>query len=215
MSNFYEVIQYNDGLPIKAFVHSVDELEMHWHNELEILFILKGSVKIRVGSALQTLHENDLILINKNEIHNTSKTLEDNIILALQIDLGFFSGIYPRANNIRFNSNLTCDNNSCEKQLNVIRAYISEIIWEMNKKSLGYELLIASKLNLLASYLLNNYDYVVIEEDSLIAVDEEINRLQRILTYIDKNLGKKIALQDISDLEHLNIHYLSHFFKKN
>ena len=214
MKNFYEVIKYDEGLPIKTFVHSVNELEMHFHNAIEILLVLKGSVNIRVGIELYTLYENDIILFNSNELHNTNKTAEDNIILAMQINMDYFAQVYPGAKNIKFHTNLLCDNTKCEEDLNKIRTYIAGIIWEINKKSLGYELLVGSQLNLLAAHLINNYDYTISDGDSIEAVEEEIRRLHNILTYIDDNIEKKITLQDIADREHINSYYLSHFFKR-
>lgn len=214
MGNFYEVIKYDEGLPIRAFVHSVDELEMHFHDAVEILLILKGSVNIRVGSQLHTLYENDIILINNNEPHNINKISEENIILAIQLDTEYFGAVYPGAKNIRINNNLICDDENCEEKKNIIREYMAKIIWEINKKSRGYHLRIGSILNLLASHLINNYDYTISEEDNIETVDEEIERLHNILNYIDENLEKKITLQEIADIEHLNSYYLSHFFKR-
>ena len=213
MGNFYEVIKYDEGLPLKAFVHSVDEFEMHFHNAIEILLVLKGSVNIRLGSQLHTLHENDVILINSNEIHNTNRTMEDNIILGLQINTEYFGKVYPGAKNIRINNNLLCDDEACEEELDILRTYIAEIIWELNKKSRGYQLVIGSKLNLLAAHLINNFDYTITEEENVETVDEEIKRLHNILNYIDENLEKKLTLKEIADREHINSYYLSHFFK--
>ena len=214
MGNLFEVIKYDEGLPLKAFVHSVDELEMHFHHAVEILFVLQGSVNIRVGNQLHTLYENDIILINSNEVHNTNKTKEGNIILALQLDTEYFGGVYPGAKNIRINNNLICHDEKCEEKKDILRTYIAEIIWEINKKSRGYHLRIGSILNLLAAHLISNYDYTITEEDNIEIVDEEIERLHNILTYIDDNLEKKITLQEIADREHINSYYLSHFFKR-
>lgn len=214
MGNLFEVIQYDEGLPIKAFIHSVDELQLHFHNAVEILLILKGSINVRVGSKSHILYENDIILINNNELHNTNKTLEENIVLGLQIDTEYFGNVYPGAKNIRINSNLICDKEECEDKKDILRTYIAKMIWEINKKSLGYHLRVGSILNLIASHLILNYDYTISEEGNVETVDEDIDRLYNILTYIDENLEKKITLQDIAEREHINSYYLSHFFKK-
>lgn len=214
MGNFYEVIQYDEGLPLRAFVHSIDEFEIHFHDAVEILLVLQGSVNIRVGSNMYTLYENDIILINSNETHNTSKTGEDNILLALQLDTDYFGRVYPGAKNIRMNNNLLCDGEKCEEKLDVLRTHIAEIIWELNKKSRGYQLIVGSKLNLIGAHLINNYDYTITEEYNVNVVDDEIQRLHNILTYIDDNLEKKITLKEIADREHINPYYLSHFFKE-
>ena len=105
MPGFYEFIRSEEGLPLKVFLHSVNRIQMHWHNELEILFILKGSIELRIGSELYLLKENDLILINSKEVHNTSRTQEENIVLALQINPEYYDRLYPRFSNMYFKCN--------------------------------------------------------------------------------------------------------------
>lgn len=214
MGNFYEVIQYDEGLPIKAFIHSVRECEMHFHNALEILFVLEGSVNIKLGGDLYTLEEEDLILINSNQLHSSYKTNEDNITLVLQINLDYFSKIYPGAKSIRFEDLLLGGDRTNDQVQNLIRAYIAEIVWQINKKPFGYQLVIGSKLNLLASVLLSNYEFSIVEGDSTEDIEDEIKRLYNILNYISDNLENKITLKQIADRENINSYYLSHFFKR-
>ena len=64
---------------------------MHWHDEIEILLVLEGSVNIRMGDKTHLLHEDDLILINNREIHNIIKTQENNILLEIQIKQEYFT----------------------------------------------------------------------------------------------------------------------------
>ena len=74
MSKFYEVIEMKDDSPIKILTHSVNKLEMHWHESMEIIIVLEGSINLRIEDKLFILQENDLVFINSKEIHNTSKT---------------------------------------------------------------------------------------------------------------------------------------------
>lgn len=150
MSKFYELIKNNKGFPIKTFVHSVDSFQMHWHKELEILLVLKGSVNITIRDKAYLLKENDLIVINSMEMHNINKSKEDNVILALQINLNYYNEFYPKITNVVFDCNSSISTK--HEKFDVIRNLLAEIVWERNKKKEEYELIIGSKINLLTNF---------------------------------------------------------------
>ncbi len=202
------------GFPIKEFIHSINQFETHWHKEIEILMVLKGSVNIRVGNDKYTLKENDLILINSNEIHNTYKTEEDNILLAIQINTTCYSHYYPNLNRIHidcksFNSEL-----KNQEKFNHIRKRLAKVVWENNKKRKGYQFLIGSEVHLLLADLINNFNHTLLEDTNLLSYDKETQRLQSIIQYIYQNIEGGITLQDLADNQNMSIYYLSHFFKE-
>jgi hypothetical protein len=44
MDSLYEQIDHSDILPAKVFVTSIENSGFHWHNDVEIILVLKGSV---------------------------------------------------------------------------------------------------------------------------------------------------------------------------
>ncbi|MGF7057961.1 GH39 family glycosyl hydrolase [Brassicibacter mesophilus] len=211
----YEIVRSQEGLPIKVFIHSINRFKMHWHNEIEILLVLQGTVNIRVGNERFLLRENDLILINSNEIHSTSKTKEDNILLALQINSEWYSTYYPRFSKMIFDCKSFFHGKHAQKKFDVIRHYLAKIVWELNKKTVGYQFIVGSEVHLLAAYLVNNFDHMPIDDGKSVEISKDINRMQNIINYINKNLERKITLQEIADNHQLNKYYLSHFIKRN
>lgn len=57
MNYIYENIQFNNNTPIKIFVHSLNYVQNHWHDALEILFVLKGNISIRINNCVYQLRE--------------------------------------------------------------------------------------------------------------------------------------------------------------
>lgn len=211
----YEIVNSQDGFPVKAFIHSVDGFKMHWHDAIEILLILKGSVSINVGNERFLLRENDLILINSNEIHNTNKTDEDNIILALQINPAHYTAYHPQINRMLFDCKSFIYREDEQERFDVIRWYLAQIVWEFNKQTSGYQFTIGSKVNLLISHLMNHFTYTVVKNENVAFIRKDIERIQRIISYINENLESKITLKEIAEIEHLSLYYLSHFIKKH
>ena len=46
MKTTYEMIKFENTLPINVLLHSVGAVANHWHSSIEILFVLSGTVEI-------------------------------------------------------------------------------------------------------------------------------------------------------------------------
>ncbi len=214
MDYFYEIIDWHDGFPIKAFIHSVEGFKTHWHDAIEILLVLQGEVKIRVANEKYILKENDIILINHNIIHNISCTEGKNILLALQIDTFELSQWFPEFAKMTFNCKSFIYSQEKQEKFDIIRRYMAKIVWENNKKKQGYKFTIAGQIYLLAAHLANNFADNIITKEKKEVSNEDIDRLKRILTKINKNIDKKITLKEIAEEEHMSYCYISRFIKE-
>lgn len=215
IESLYELVKSDVGVPVKVFIHSVNKLKMHWHKHLEILLVLQGSINIRIGDDQYLLKENDLILINNNEIHNTTKTHEDNIVLALQIDTKHYDRYFNGFSKRIFDCKSFMFEEGEQGRFDIIRNHLAKIIWNLNKRKQGHSLKIASELFLLAEHLLNNFHNELLAEDRVEAISDDIHRLSSIISYIDDNFDKGVTLQDVANNQNLNNYYLSHYIKKS
>ncbi len=214
MQYFYELAKSQAGFPFKAFIHSVDRLKMRWHNELEIILVLQGSIQVRIGNEPYLLHENDLLLINSNEIHSLSRTSQDNILLVLQINPDYYSFYHSKFNKMIFNCKSFLFQGEEQEKFDLIRHYLAKIIWELDKKKTGYQFIVGSEIHLLAACLVKHFEYSLLEDDQAMNVNKDIGRIQSILKYIEENSGRQVSLKEIADHHQINQYYLSHFIKK-
>ena len=213
MGYLYESGETHRGLPVKGILHRVDSFEPHWHKEIEILMVLKGSINISIGNEKYTLKEEDLILINKNEIHSIYRTQEDNILLAVQINTTCYTHCYPNLNKLHITCNSANSKKEDRPKFNRIKEHLAKIEWEFNKKREAYQLIIGSETHLLLADLVNQFECTV-NEHPAISSEKEIRRIQGIIEYINSNIEGGISLQEVADNQNISIYYLSHFFKK-
>ncbi len=89
-----EKIEFHNGLPVRAFVRAGNHLPYHWHDALEIVQVLKGSVNIGMGSDEMPLKPGDIAIANMNEIHRMTGDGEDEVLF-IQIDAGFCYSVLP------------------------------------------------------------------------------------------------------------------------
>ena len=103
MYSVYESINYDSNLLVNAFVTPIESSTFHWHNEYELLGVLRGSISVHIQSEECLLTQGDLLLINPNEIHafqNPQK--EENLCMILQIKPELFHADDKDNSEIRF-----------------------------------------------------------------------------------------------------------------
>lgn len=214
MSYKYEFVMGEETLPIETIIHSVNEFSLHWHNKFEILLVLEGSVNVSIGKENYVLYEDDVILVNAKEIHATSRTDDKNVLLAVQIDPEFYNSCYSKFKNIKFHSKPLYEKGEERYNLHIIKHYIANIVWRLNKKNNGYKLVIGSYLFLLGEYLINNFKYELLEDKSDELTDSDLIRIRNIIDYTNENIARNITLKEIAENMHLSYHFLSHFIKE-
>ncbi len=213
MAYYYEFIRPENELPVKAVIHSFSQSELHWHKQMEMTMVLEGTLKIRIGQDIHVLKTGDVVFMNSQEIHNVFMIAEPNLLLQVLINPEFYREMYLNFANLYMDCNSVLLHESNEPLRNKVRKYLAQVVWELNTQQLGFRSRLASSLYLLTGELFSVSPFYK-KEDMDINSDSDLNRLQRIIEYIDMNLDKKITLKDIGAVEHLNYHYLSHFIKE-
>ena len=91
-----EIIPYNmpHNTPIRfrCAEYNKDSLflsSFHIHNEIEIIYITNGTLICRYNNKEKTLSKGDIIIFNKNSIHETEANSETSLY-SLQIPIEFF-----------------------------------------------------------------------------------------------------------------------------
>ena len=134
----YEVVDYDENLPVKVkvFIAKLDNFSLHWHDELEIVHVLEGNVKVIISENTYFLQKGDMVIISFKEIHQIQSIASECLLQIIQINLKFMEYHFPYLSRIRFQKNLphiSKDINSCII-LN-LKKLISEMINSLVDKS--------------------------------------------------------------------------------
>ena len=207
-----EYINYPLELPIKISYLNIKNYPTHWHNSIEIIYVLKGSLQIKIDTDSFILNEREVEIINSDESHEI-QSLEDNKVLIFNIDPFFFEKYYKDINNIFFytNSNDTEDQNGSEYE--ELKTLLSQMLCEYVQKLEDYDEEIEELLITLLYHLVNNFHYLTYEKEELKEKTDQLARYHRISKYIYNNYNNNITLQEIAKKEFLSTHYLSHEIK--
>ncbi|MFY0145087.1 GH39 family glycosyl hydrolase [Bacillus cytotoxicus] len=211
MNHKYEFIELQENFPFKMFINSVDDIPFHWHKEIELIFVVQGSIDLIVENQRYTLHERDLIVINSMNVHKMDKTDSENVLLTLQIDLEMTNHYIPELEKVIF----YCNSQDTEQQeaYHVIRRYLAQMAWEFNKRVKGYQSNLVGILYLLIGHLFRSFPHELRDTEIIMSTNHDMERLSRIIQYVDENYMKKLSLNEMAEREHLSFYYFSHFFK--
>lgn len=93
-NSIYEKIDYHKQTFGKVFLTCIEKSEIHWHYSYELIFVLKGQVRVLYGPDPITMNEGDLLLINSRMVHGLQSNQEDNICLFIQLPLEVFEAVF-------------------------------------------------------------------------------------------------------------------------
>ena len=201
--------------PLSISVYSVEQMPTVVHDEgiLEIIFCLKGSVKLFYVYDEFLLEEGDFISVDKEAYYLYDG--KDNICVSLYFDLKRYQDKYPYINNALF----ACEECKNERD-NYPREYLNQV------KGLMISLL---------KHIIESDDQTFVEEASEKIIDiflyhfnilcylsqnpeldmEIVENLQRVWDYIWRNLKGKITLTDLAEQLDFTTGYMSEYLRKN
>ncbi len=190
---------------------------LHWHENIEFIYVFGGSMVIECSGNAIEISAGDCIVINSNEYHGSSYASANLALYCVMVDMSvlnsrFFDAceekyIYPVFHNMIIFKNLI----PCNSQF---QSYISKIMEEYNNKEKGFELAIKALLyNMIVFLLRNNVEKVLSARESLIR-ENNFEKINNILQYIDENYMDEIKIADISQKMGISKFYLCKLFKK-
>lgn len=210
MNYTHEIINFGSAMPIKFFLDNNGIILPHWHQSIELLFVLSGNVEVTLKEQKFNLVEDDILLINCYDIHSLHS--EKCALAVFQINLSMFNEKIINENTLRFhcNSSTTKD----KSKFNTLKKILAQMIKANLEEGIYLEILIKSYSYRLLYELISVFGIEYAEDSSISDRQYNLNRLFEILDYININYKEKLSLSSIAENYFLSIPYLSKIFKK-
>lgn len=203
--------QFSEELPASILVGAVEYMPIHMHDGLELLYVIEGTVKIKISFNFYELHPGDFLLINTFEVHSIEKISAENLLLFLQLDdiifdiherfFAFDPDFYRRYNLEHVESvkksmaQLYCnwqDDFMTEMQLETIR--------KLTKTCKQY-------------FLMQNFDSVNKQESPLLDSAVKLDRIGNTFKFFYMEHEQKIQLDKVAEREYIDKFYAAHLIK--
>ena len=215
----------NEHFPFLVSYQKLSEYESgsfmwHWHPEIEITYVRKGTMCYKVNNLVYHLKEGDIVFNNSGALHSgTMENQEDCAYIPVTFDPRLIYGFFQSTINSKYVDPVIQDSmlpaiciDQSESWHRPFREYLLRIIALDEKKPDFYELDITICLQSMWRLLLEHitYEPQVSRENSL-----EYDRIKKILSYIEDNYQNKITLNDIAGHIHLCESECTRLFKRH
>ncbi len=211
----HEIISNTDELPVsfKAVKENVKLVPSHWHQHIEVIFILKGSMNIITNNSTYKLSKKDMFIINSGLIHLT-KIQEPTMYILLQIPYSFLTMSIRDMKDIEFRAYYPYQELKDHHNFIKMTQYLSQLISLHDDKTYGYQFLFNS---ILQQFLYELFTSFSVKNTHMAITSTEKNRhhLQKAIEYMTLHYNEHISLSDISSELALNPEYFCRMFKKN
>lgn len=210
----YEHIRFSQGMDL-YFAHTIDPhgyISPHWHDAVEIIFLLEGELTVLCQEQKICLEKNDLILLNSGVFHATHCT-NGNEALLIQIPDRFMEKYIPEFHSIQFVMHPKPENAIQQTKLEQLRKLLRDMQIVLDVKPDGGNLRFYSLLFELIYQLYHNYR-VEIPMTETKSRQKNMERLRPVLNYVQENYRKPISIGEIADVAAFQPEYFCRFFKQ-
>lgn len=196
-------------------------VKQHWHPNVEIILIKKGSYLCELDLTAYQLAEGDMAMVNSEELHQLTGQGRDTAHDVLLFDPDILEFSYPdewQEQWIRpfLNHEMTLKHifRPGETGYSEFCALFEEILKRAIEKENGWY--IRCKLLLLRMFLLATENRILLPAGKQLpkAALKKINHYKTIVSYMEEHFHEPISLQRLADTIPCNSQYLCRFFKE-
>ncbi len=211
-------LSHDSDIRFEVFHASDIYIMPHWHNALEINFVLDGIFEVIMDGKTFLLHKNDCAVINSRAIHAT-RYIKNTRSLLVQIPYPFLKKYIPDLPALFFDVPLSVQDPKRKEELDVLKIILQKMIAAAAHKerapfSSSDILRFQSLLFELLCHLYENFR----KELPMHFTDrhtKSLSLLEPVIEYTKQHYYQQISIPEISKIASLQPEYFCRFFKKH
>lgn len=210
LSLYEKKIIKDEEFPVQMFKNQIRSpgvyFQTHWHEHLELHYVLKGTGYFVYDRKNITVKEGSLVIFNSNVLHQGISEDKEFDALVIIFEMSAFSKEIADYNVI-FQSLIEEDDR--------VQELLTSICKEDMERNHGYKLAIKGKLYELITYLFRNYvtESLSARENTLRLYN--LGRINTVVQYIQENYSEPVTNRELADLIHLSEYRFCHLFKES
>ncbi len=211
-----EELHYDDKFPVSIRIVSIENYPLHYHPDVEFIFVLHGQIRLRLGSNDYLLKEGSVFVCNGNEVHSMICSDHGNTVALIQVSNAAFSKYYP---NLSRSCYRTYTENPEDERLKLLRKELANLLSNDALKPHHYQQNNVAIVKKLLNYLEANFNYFYVKDK--IVMNKPLDnfaltqRISRIILSVYENHYRKLSISELSKRENLSTFYLSHCIQKS
>lgn len=221
MDAWHERKMLDEKFPFKFYITDVTEFPPHWHEEIEIVYLLEETLQVGINNEVYTMEPRDILIIGMGDIHYYLNNSNQCRRIILMFNPAIFEAFaeeltekklalplikYPEPKSELSKTNSVNQHHLIEEQ---ILAIIKEFVHSKN----GYQLVTKARLyDLLALLIRLNLleEYNPQEKSNHL---KKLERLEQVFKFVKNNYSRPITLEEAATAANSSLYYFTRFFK--
>ncbi len=211
-------IPYINNFALHLGVYNIQEYPWHFHSDMQVIYIVKGTVTIKVSQLWKDMKKGDVQIIHPGDIHGFNNGSEDNEILIISLSTDYFKKIFSDFENNIYTTELDGSYYDDQKKYKLCNFMIQILhLYTMELKD-SYKKINETSLEFV-EFLRKNFRGYLLTDNHLLKNRAEVDihqedRVRRITEYMYENYKSKITLEQIAEMENISKYYLSHLITR-
>lgn len=206
MKEEFDILPFDKKTPMKFMCYHTQNIARHRHPELEILLVLKGPFEFICGDKIETLYDDDLVVVNPNTIHSL-RAGGVRSITSLKIDIQKIDGL---GKDVYFSCDSSRDND--KGRYYPLKRLIAQLI--KGNADHAEENFLFNRAIMYSLLFQLSKNFRTDSDSAETSSQKYLDRLNGILKYIDEHYREALTLTALAENQHLSAPYLSSFFEK-
>lgn len=218
---YKEEIEYNGltlpfSMVIKDGITEPVEIEEHWHDWYQMIYMMSGQAEIIVNSTEKIIKKDDMVILKGGDVHAFSvyDPQARYTILMFHPDIieNIGGSIFESKYITAFLMGLKSDTYyiaPSNENFGKIHMVMSGLLEEYRDQAVGYEIYIKGYIYQLIA-ILKRYNIFEIQPFKT----KEMLKLDQLFNYIESNYDQTIDLKQAADYLNLSYSYFSKYFKE-
>ncbi|MFB9278815.1 helix-turn-helix domain-containing protein [Cohnella cellulosilytica] len=225
MNPWHEKIALNTGQPHRIIVSTVENgFPVHWHQELEIVYVLEGRMRIGINDELYALEPGDVLFIGSCELHHYEPNPQGCHKMILQLGITAFDAfsdlifgqriLTPHLRASAGDGGGPSASGEEEALRNAVERHFAAIHEEWRGREIGHELVLKARTSEIAALVVRRLPMEPYSAQERTKRLEQLDRLNKVLKYIETEYAGDLSLGSAADIAGFSPTYFSRFFKE-
>ena len=204
----------NLGIQVSMAAMENTHIPAHWHEAMEILFCLNGSVRIHVEHETITLLHNQLIVFDAKEVHSIHSDSNLYMFLCIHVDKKQLSVYCP---DIELHS-VRCRPVALDDPKSTKYIHLCQLAHDLTRINVENESTSAMRSDGTALLMLADlirYFSVYSLPGTTAGSAQANDTLRTIISYVNDHYTEKLSLEEVAHLAGFSKEYFCRFFKQH
>lgn len=207
----YEFVDIHGSVPVWfEIIRKCGYMSLHWHEYIEIVYQLQGSMVAVVQGRTYELQPGDLLIANENELHRTRSLGSHTPYILLQIPIQYLHQIMPTFEVVRFQNYISsAELDRCPE----LRNSFAKMRTAYESQENGWPLHFMEGLYGMLYMLYRHFAHQV-KPDTIHSNISDLKRVSDVMSWVQENYQKRLTLIDAANFLGVSKEHFCRLFRK-